>query len=207
MLTIYVDERRLNRLLKNWPGQARFATSLAINKTLERAQADERKHMHSVFTIRNRRFMDYAVKLKPKATKSRLEGILRIDPPGGQARADVITKFEEGGTKRPTHGRQHLAIPGRQVKRGARGVPKRLRPAAAIDAGIAFVARTRRGTPAIFQRLGVGKRTRLRYLYSLVTRAKVDDRLEFIKTGEASITRHGETELFRAWAHAVATAR
>lgn len=205
MLKMRVDSKELDRLLKQWPDQARFATSLAINETMKVAQRDQRAHNASAFAVRNSRFMSQAIKIKPFSTKTSLSGVIRIDPPGGQARADILIKFEKGGTKRP-RGRD-IAVPGRGVKRTSRGVQKSLRPRTVLGAGKAFVGKTRTGTKAIFQRVGSGKRTRVKYLYSLVPRARIQPRLEFVRTVSASFSRHIEPELLKAWKRAVASAR
>lgn len=49
---------------------------------------------------------------------------MQIEPPSGQRTADILAKFEEGGTKRPREGR-HLVVP-IEVRRTKTGVVSRV---------------------------------------------------------------------------------
>jgi hypothetical protein len=78
--------------------QLDYATSVAINNTLNDIQKDERAHIHQTFTLRRPDFIDRSVYIGPqdRARKDRLVGIVRINP-----KQDVLAKFEDGGRKSP----------------------------------------------------------------------------------------------------------
>lgn len=101
--------------------QLPFATSVALNDVAKLAQTAQRRRIHDVFTIRRRDFADRAVKIQPFATKRRLEVTLKIEPPGGAQRADIFSKFEEGGRKTSRLPGGRVAIP-EDVRRGKTGV-------------------------------------------------------------------------------------
>lgn len=113
---------------KVFEDQIPFATSKAINATALDFQKAQREHQHDVFTIRRKTFVDRAVKIKPFATKQKPVATVSVDPPGGKARADILTQHEEGGTKTPKG--TSLAVPAeaRRTKTGI--IRKRDRPRA-----------------------------------------------------------------------------
>lgn len=104
--------------------QIPYVMSVAINKTALKFQEVQREHQEDIFTIRRKAFVQRAVKIKPFAKKTSLEAIVKIDPPGGQARAGILTKFEEDTTKGPFRGRS-IAVPRDTVPRTASGVIKK----------------------------------------------------------------------------------
>lgn len=81
--------------------QLPYAAAVGINETAKEIQAAETQHLFREFDIRRPLFAQRAIKIKPFATKRLPEATISVDPPGGQARADIWTKFEEGGWKRP----------------------------------------------------------------------------------------------------------
>ncbi|HWK90243.1 MAG TPA: hypothetical protein VNP72_09615, partial [Longimicrobium sp.] len=97
------------RAMRENARQAAFALSRAINETAKDFQQAQREHQRSAFTVRRPAFVDNAVKIKPFATKSSLTARISIDPPGGRARADILTQHEHGGIKRPRG--KSIAIP------------------------------------------------------------------------------------------------
>lgn len=232
MFTITFDRREVDALLREHAKQGPFAVSTAINETLKKAQADQRAHQRNVLEVRNTRFVDQAVKIKPFATKTALFGVIQVDPPGGAARRDILTKFESGGTKTPKGGRS-IAVP-EGVKKSAKGVRAGFRPS---DLGFAphgrsgkvfkgasrtLLIRTGRGG-MILQRTGKGRvrvssvRTRksgyrgrrsgLKLLYILTPSARIGATLKFERTVMHAIGRHAEREMVAAWHRAVKTAR
>src|SRR5690606_21849287 len=98
--------------------QIPFATSLALNETAKRAQGEQRKGMARHFTLRRKQWADRSVKIQPFSNKRTLAVTLKIDPPGGKA--DIFSKFEDGGTKTPKDGKR-LAVPD-EVRRSKVGV-------------------------------------------------------------------------------------
>lgn len=101
--------------------QVPYVTSVAINKTALKFQEVQRGHQEDIFTVRRKSFVERAVKIKPFAKKGHLEAHVKIDPPGGQARAGILTKFEEDTSKSPFRGRS-IAVPTADVPRTGAGI-------------------------------------------------------------------------------------
>lgn len=155
------------KLLHLHSHQVPFATSVALNEVAKQGQARQHRHMLTTFNVTRPAFVGKAVKIKPFATKRSHEVVLKIEPPGGAGRADVLSKFEDGGTKTARDGGR-LAIPV-DARRGRTGAlsksqrPKafnfRLKgsgPTAQVYEGDkrTFMIRRNDGTGGIFQRLG-----------------------------------------------------
>ena len=211
LLDVEFDSRDTERWLGKMAKQTSFALSVAINDTLKDAQKVQRAHQRRVFTVRRPQFVDRSVKIKRFATKRTLTGTMSIDPPGGQKRADIITKFERGGQKRPRDGR-HLAIPIDAKRTKAGVVSRRNRPK-----GFNFkrVGRSIRGDRrtfiipgvGIFQRVGRRKNSRIRLLYAFKTQVPIDRRLDFIQNAERVVRQMFDRNFDRAFDRAMATAR
>jgi hypothetical protein len=128
-IRVRVDAKAAFRALDTLRKQIPYATATAINQTLKHAQKAQQQHQRTVFTVRNRVFVDRAVKIKPFATKTSTFGVIQVDPPGGQARASILTQHEQGGTKRPRGSTLWAPepkgeTPVKKIRRGGRGVPK-----------------------------------------------------------------------------------
>lgn len=186
--------------------QLPFAMKNAINDTAKDVKKAQTARIQHVFTVRRRTFAIRAVKINPFARKDRLEAKLQIEPPGGEARADIFAKFEKGGTKRPRG--QHLAIP-QGARRGKSGIVTRSNRPKAF--GLKRQGRTVRGRKrtfvipnvGIFQRVGRGRgRSTVRPLYSFHRQAPIDRRLRFVATAKKIVPRvfpgHFKTEFARA---------
>jgi hypothetical protein len=219
MLEVRVQAHRAERLLGALAGQLPFATSKAINETAKDFQKVQRRHMLEAFVVRRRTFVERSVKIKPFANKRRLEATVSIDPPGGKARADILAKFERTGRKRPRSGK-HVAVP-IAVRRGKTGViSRRQRPKA-----FGFrTHRTRTGrlqlkgqrrtfilrgshTPGIYQRVGRGRGSRIRLLYTFKRSVPIDARLRFIENARRTINKRFVPNFRAALQHAIRTAR
>jgi hypothetical protein len=147
--------------------QLPFAAAKGINETAKEIQAAETKHLFREFEIRRPLFAQRATKIKPFATKKLPEATISIDPPGGQARADIWTKFEESGWKRPS-GRS-IAIPD-EATRTSKGILSRSARPRAFDFKLVatrsdgtkiykgrrrtFMIQHADGTGGIYQRVG-----------------------------------------------------
>jgi hypothetical protein len=115
----------VNRFLTEvYRDQLPFVQSTAINASARDFQAAQRAHQRSLFHVTRPDFVDRSVKIKPFATKARLEARISIDPPGGRKRADVIDKFEDQWSKRPRYS-DGLWVPTDAVK----GADDRVMPA------------------------------------------------------------------------------
>jgi hypothetical protein len=133
MIQLQVNTQDVQRRLGAFRNQVPFVLATSINETLLLAQKAQRARQQQSFKIRNRTFMDRAVKISPFATKANPRGVLLIDPPGGQARASILTQHEEGGIKRASsqHGMGGSLwipeptgpTPARKIRSGVRGVP------------------------------------------------------------------------------------
>ncbi len=213
--------------------QLPYALKVSINDTAKDFQRVETRQIMKVFTIRRRTFAQRAVKIKPFATKQRLEAKVSIDPPGGQARADIFAKFETPSTKRPRSG-SRLAVP-KEVRRTKTGIisrAKRPRSFQFQQVGKAlrgkqrtFMIRLPGGRGGIYQRIGPRGRkrggramassistrrqfdTRIRTLFRFTPQARIDDRLEFVDTGKKTVRAEFPKNFHQAFKKALATAR
>lgn len=82
--------------------QTAFATALAMNRTLDEGQQAQRAGIHQRFIVRNPRFIDNMVKRQREdfATAKQLIARLRIiGPENSEARAQILTRHEDGGTR------------------------------------------------------------------------------------------------------------
>jgi hypothetical protein len=201
--------------------QLPFATAKAINTTAETFQKAQRAHQRQVFTVRRPAFVDKAVKIKPFARKGSPFAVVRIDPPGGKDRADVLTQHEEGGSKLPA-GRS-LTVPelARRTKTGVIGKAQRPRafgfelsgkkPLFAGDQVFVgkhntLLIRKPGGKGVIIQgtRRKGGKR---KVLYILTPRARLKPQLEFTDNATRIVKRDFARNLRVEWLAAMRTAR
>lgn len=220
-MKIRVDTRPVGVAEKLWQrfgrDQIPFATSLMVNRLALSFQREERTHMKSEFTVRRKTFVLRAVKLKPKATKRRPTATVAIDPPGGQARADILTKFEQDTKKTPFRGGT-LAVPGPGVRRGKTGVVTKaqrigafkfrdITPRVAVGEKGTFLIRTGPKRGYIFQRKGRGPRSRVVLLYTLVPDVPITPGLDFLETAGRVVRRDASIEFEKALNQAIRTAR
>lgn len=184
-----------------WSDQVPYVTARSINLTAMDFQKAQRAHQEDIFTIRRKAFVQGAVKIKPFANKTSLSARVSIDPPGGQARANILTKFQADTQKLPFRG-SRLAVPTPNVPRGASGIiPKQWRPR---NLGLGSRARVfsskgrdvvsgKRGVVAILKPGGKGmifqreESGRLKVLYWLTPRVRIRPNLRFFQIGEQTI--------------------
>jgi len=103
-VTMELDTAQASAYLRSvYSDQLPFALSSAINKSATGGQAVQREHQREIFDVRRPMFVDRAVKISKFARKADdvPEARMRIEPPGGRKRADVIDKFETESLKRP----------------------------------------------------------------------------------------------------------
>jgi hypothetical protein len=231
-VTVESNLYQLKALMDGTARQLPFALKVAINDTAKDFQRVETRQIMKVFTIRRRTFAKRAVKIKPFATKQKLEAKVSIDPPGGQARADIFAKFETPSIKRPRGSR--IAVP-KEVRRTKTGIiskAKRPRSFQFQRVGKAlrgkqrtFLIKLPGGRGGIYQRTGPRGRkrggramastistrkqfdTRIRTLYRFTPQAKIDDRLEFVDTGKKTVRAEFPKNFHQAFKKALATAR
>lgn len=107
-LDVTVDDRGgIASWLSGARAQLPFALSVAINNTLNDAQAAIQSRLPAEFTLRRADFIERSIYIGPKdrAKKDNLVGTVRVNP----AR-DYLAKFEEGGEKTSSTGKA-LAVP------------------------------------------------------------------------------------------------
>lgn len=202
--------------------QIPFATSKAINWTALDFQRAERAHMEEIFTIRRKSFMRQSVKIKPFATKTKLEAKVAIDSPGG--RSDIFAKFETDSIKGPFRGRS-VAVPTDAVPRTGAGIIRkgwrpsqlfqntsqhgqgrvfRQRGNVYVGAKNTLLIRKPGGRGTIFLRQRGGD---LVALYQLVPFVRISPDLEFIETAQKTVDRTWADNFSRAFDAAVGSAR
>jgi hypothetical protein len=212
--------------------QIPFATKVALNDVAGQAQRDQHNHIGRAFKVRRPGFTLRSVKHKPQATKQQLWTELKIEPPGGAARADILSKFEEGGVKRPTQG-NHLTIPTGARKQSPSGVvPRNLtrkglnfKPHGTGKSGWTVMRGDKRtfmiqrpdGSGGIFQRVGKGaarssvKTGRLlagvRPLHTFARSVTIDSRLQFEKNASTTVAAQWPAAFGRSFERAMKTAR
>jgi hypothetical protein len=101
------DKSGIAGYLSGLRSQLPFATSVAINDTLNQVQTAVQKTLSAEFTLRRESFIKQSVFIGPsdRATKDRLAGTVRINPD-----RNFLAKFEDGGQKTSVTGKS-LAIP------------------------------------------------------------------------------------------------
>lgn len=204
--------------------QLPFAISRAINWVALDFQEAQREHMESIFTVRRPRFVLRAVKIKPFARKNRLWARVQIDPPGGRARADILTKFETERFKVPFSG-SRIAIPTEHVARTPTGVIRKRHRISEFDlqpvGGQVFSRKSRvavgerrtvsiqrpGGRGMLFQRQGRGGASELVPLYIYRPRVEIEPELNFVANARRTVRRRWEDAFFRSFSAAVRTAR
>jgi hypothetical protein len=132
MIMVEVDtEEAMSFLRMLYSDQVPYAASLALNATGLQVQAAERREIGEAFTLRRRDWAMRNVKIGREdfATKTKLRTIVRMEAPGDASRSDILSKFEQGGTKRPREGKS-LAVPGDVQRTGTGVIPRSKRPKA-----------------------------------------------------------------------------
>lgn len=213
--------------------QMPFAIKQAINATAKDAQEAQLLGMEQRFTIRRRQWVQRSFKIKPFATKQRLMARITVEPPGGQARADVLTRHEEAGFRVPFAGRS-LAVPVKARKSPTAVIPARDRPKAMdfkrtrsagggkeifAGKGKTIMVRNADGSGVIFRKTGgqLGRDERGRFakrggggtelLYVFKPTTRLLDRLRFIDTVTTTVRSTFEMHFSREFSRAVRSAR
>lgn len=194
---------RLHRAF--YADQVPFANSLALNNLSKQFQADQVRNMNRTFNVRRRTFVNRAVKIKPFATKRRPYAQIQIEPPGGPSRADILAKFEEGGTKRPRTSR--LAVPDEVRRTGTGFISKANRPRALERRKRVFAIKRPGGQGGIYQRIGRRRNSEIRRLYLFAPEARIPATLGFYDQSKRTADRWWPTLFKRAFTDAVATRR
>jgi hypothetical protein len=185
--------------------QLPFATALAINRTLEEIQGAARAGIRERFTLRRPTFVERLVKINnaDRARKDRLAGRVGIQG----ARADLLTKFEAGGTKRPAGRSIAVPIDAKRTKADIVRAGQRPRRVLEDPRSRAFMVRGPDGRGVIKQRVGRGRGAQVRVLFGLTPRAELPASLRFHETAERTARARFSTNLQGFLGYALRTAR
>jgi hypothetical protein len=197
--------------------QIPFALSQSINDTMaarDRAsiQSAVRSRLHDIFTLRRPEFHERSIKVVHFASKREPWGTIGIHPPGGDARADILGKFETDTEKRPRDGRT-IAVPIRARRNKRDIIVGRDRPRAFNFVQVGRTVRGDRGTFIIRKPDGSGlilqrfRRKGVFALYRLVHRVDIDPDLRFVPTSSQLIDRMWADNFVRRFDAAMRTAR
>jgi hypothetical protein len=202
--------------------QIPFATSFAINNTLNDIQTSVRTHVHGAFIMRAQDFIDRTIYIGPsdRAKKTNLVGTVRINPD-----RDFLAKFEDGGEKTASSAGS-LAVPVFRedtpsiiIRRGDPLSIKNLM--AAINKQGAAAGRLKRikgGSQDVQQRVYLVKNDRgtfivqgegasARVLYKFVKEVPIQPQLEFVEIAMKTALDRWETNASDAIDFAIATAK
>lgn len=198
-----------------------FAVAGAVNAMGLGIQAAQRDRLRRIFKQRNPEFQRRGVKQRrnERATKAKPETVIRIEPPGGARRADILTRHESDRKRTPRRG-SSLAVPVSEAVRTdpdlkIRRLRLRRQKRGRVGKGKNRVSQGRERTYAIrypdgsgliLQRTGSGAKA-TRVIYTLHTDTALNPKLGFRETAEDYFARKWADHMDDAWNRALATAR
>jgi hypothetical protein len=187
---VSVDVSKLQACFRQFP----FASALALTRTAQDAQLEERRELPRRFTIRNN-WVSQGIRIKT-ASKADLQAVVF-------QRDDFMQLQETGGTKTP-RGRS-LAIP-ESVRTNKKGIVTRgQRPRALLSKPGVFIA-TIGAIRGIWQR-PTRRRVPLKLLYVLKSSVAVRPRFEFVETATRVVFQRFARQFELAFDRAIKTAR
>jgi hypothetical protein len=184
MIKIVADIDPLKQSLAGLRADMPWVLQNTINNLLKGAQQEQFTTMRKNFTIRNEAFMKFSIRLQ-FATRQSESGRIFVADIAGKNTSDIWKKFEGGGTKTPTKGK-NIAVP-TQAAWGNRGRPKpqRNKPR---NLDRSFVVK-RGGNSFIMNRVGTrarlsgsGTDANIRLMYVLTKSVRIPDKLHFYDT-------------------------
>jgi len=155
-----------------------------INNTLKGAQQAQYETMRKNFTIRNETFLKYSVRLQ-FANKQTQMGRIFIGDIGGKQTSNIWNKFEGGGTKTPTRGK-NVAVPTEQAWGNKnrplpqRNKPRNLNRSFVIKKGTSTFIATRKGKRSRLD--GSGNDANVKLMFYLTPSVRIPDKLHFYST-------------------------
>lgn len=213
--------KRSFRVLGEIAKEIPFAASVGLNRTADEAQQAIRASLSQHFTLRRRAFVESTIYRMPRedfATKATLRAGVRIHP-----ERDFLSKFEEGGVKKPRDGRtlgipiearptkEQLVPPKYQLRTlffGQRSTPSRV--------GTLLGARKGRGRNALVKAFeGTGAfvrngrvflregKNKLKLLWVFRPRVPVPASLRFLATANQIASQRAEPNLMGAINHMI----
>nr|CRH06049.1 Conserved protein of unknown function [Candidatus Magnetococcus massalia] len=198
MIRVEANTRQVERAASNITKQARYATALALTRTVQDTQAEVRRRLPERFTIRTG-WVAKGIRVKP-AKKSNLQASVRVLDP-------FMALQETGGTKR-SHSGDALGVPV-----GARPNPKSVTrpgkfPSALLKKPNYFIAPLHNdsSTHAVWRR-GGRKGRKLKMMYRFVDRVEIKPRFGFMETVKEVVEARFQENFERAVKEALSTAR
>ena len=155
-----------------------------INNTLKGAQQAQYETMRKNFTIRNETFLKYSERLQ-FANKQTQMGRIFIGDIGGKQTSNIWNKFEGGGTKIPTRGK-NVAVPTEQAWGNKnrplpqRNKPRNLNRSFVIKKGTSTFIATRKGKRSRLD--GSGNDANVKLMFYLTPSVRIPDKLHFYST-------------------------
>lgn len=186
--------------------QLPFAVANCLTQTAKQASDENKKHLRSVFTLRND-WTERGMTFKPAKKTDRSPTALVI---AGRPYLDLQ---EFGGDKVAHNGHKYIAVPMRTAMGISNNqlIPASLRPANLIASGKGFIVDTRDGRHFLFVRAGFGSGKR-RYetivpAYVLVNEVHVKSVLDFQKITRDYAVAHLASNFADAFDLAMRTAK
>lgn len=176
--------------------QLRFATAKALTQTAVQVQQEVRKNMPSRFQLR-RQWVVQGIRVD-RATKQNLVATV-------YSRDKFMGLQEAGGNKSPL--RNYLAIPTSMVRRTPSEIVRQSDKPKALGDKVEIVTFRGEKYLALKKPRKGANGQRLRFLYLLVPRAKLEKRLGLEKDGNMVVRRNFAANLQQALDEAVKTAR
>lgn len=184
------DFKALRTVVKQLP----FATALALTRTAQDVQTEERRELAQRFTLRNN-WVSNGIRIKA-ATKANPEAIVF-------QKDDFMVLQETGGTK---HARgKSLAIP-EAARTNKRGIVTAGNRPNALKGKRGIFRKTIRGTDGLWQRRG-RKRVPIRLLFVFKPSVQVPPRFGFIDTAKRTTEKRLPRQFALAFERAIKTAR
>lgn len=198
MLAVGIDLEDMYRVIRNLGAtvdQVPYSMALAMNEATEKTyNLLTKQTWPNKVTVRNPTFIRASLTTRgARASKHSLMTEIYDKLDRGH-----LMMHARGGVRTPKKGRAHMAIPvGNVIKKGARGVPKNLRPA--------NLANDYRKGDFIFARRGRTGKPRL--MYVLKTATPIPKRVPFFEDYQRSMAVELRKALPSAIAKAMATRR
>lgn len=210
---ITVDTREIEVALRKAPREFTRAIRNALNDTARDVQRAEQASLGRSFDLRRQKFNEQRIKVAPedKATHTRLESAVRVDPLGGS----LLGKYEEGDDREPRDSKT-MPVPlprivdkGGHVKKGftfasfapfeeqgpaskLKRVKGKLVSAKLVTRGGqkvgrrgTFITRSTKGFAIVVQRVSRGTDKGLRVLFTFLERVDLKPQLGFVKRAKA----------------------
>lgn len=184
MIKIVADFKPIMNSMEGLKADMPWVIQNTINNTLKGAQEAQLGTMRRNFTIRNEAFLKFSVRLQ-FAQRNNPIGRIFIADIGGKKTSDIWNKFEGGGVKTPTRGK-NIAIPTEQAwgnrKRvlPQRNKPRNLDRSFLIKKGTTTFIATRKGKRARLD--GSGRDANVKLMFQLSPSVRIPDKLNFYST-------------------------